>query len=148
MVTLLRPCTIRQIMIIFRQYLNRKILLGGTLLQPWPKTHSECESTLVEIMSFRPRNRVNTKKKGHHRDLKLHSAGVPGIYSCWRALFWLINQRWNLVGGTPNLDGGKRPPRPPYNLNTVSRVLGASEQAANWMYNSNKYTETLHHLMP
>ena len=23
-------------MIIFRQYLNRKILLGGTLLQPWP----------------------------------------------------------------------------------------------------------------
>ena len=26
-----------QIMIIFRQYLNRKILLGGTLLQPLPK---------------------------------------------------------------------------------------------------------------
>ena len=102
-----------------------------------------------------PKSSEYQKKKGHHRDLGLHSAGVSGIYSCWRALFWLINQRWNLVGGTPNLDGGtltldggKRPPRPRYNLNTVSRVLGASEQAANWMYNSNKHTETLHHLKP
>ena len=27
------------------------------------QTHSECETTLVESMSFRPRNRVKTKKK-------------------------------------------------------------------------------------
>ena len=27
------------------------------------QTHSECESTLMEIMSFRPRNQVKTKKK-------------------------------------------------------------------------------------
>ena len=34
------------------------------------QTHSKCESTLVEIMSFRPRNRVTTKKKGLLRKLK------------------------------------------------------------------------------
>ena len=35
-------------------------------------THSECETTLMEIMSFRFRNRVKTKKtkKGLHRKLK------------------------------------------------------------------------------
>ena len=81
MVTLLRPCIIRQIIIIFRQYLNRKILLGGRFCS-LDQAHSERESTLVEIMSFRPRNRVKTKKKGHHRDLGLNSAGVSGIYSC------------------------------------------------------------------
>ena len=70
------------------------------------QTHSECESTLVEIMSFRLRNRVKTKKKDHHRDMELNSAGVSGIYSCWRALFRLINQRLNLDGGMLNLDGG------------------------------------------
>ena len=92
MVTLLRPCIIRQIMIIFRQYLNRKILLGGRFCS-LDQTHSECESTLVEIESIRPRNRVNTKKKGQPRDLGLNLAGVSGIYSCLRALFCLINQR-------------------------------------------------------
>ena len=38
-----------------------KFCLGG-LFCSLDQTHSECESTLVEIMSFRPRNRVKSKK--------------------------------------------------------------------------------------
>ena len=92
------------------------------------QTHSECESTLVEIMAFRsqsrvktkkikkslhrksksfcPRNQVKTKKKGLHRNLGLNSTGICGIYSCCQALFRLFNQRSNLDGETLNLDGG------------------------------------------
>ena len=64
------------------------------------QTHSECENTLVEIMSFRSRNRVKTKKRSYskieeflsqkssedqkknrlHRNLRLNSAGICGIY--------------------------------------------------------------------
>ena len=50
------------------------------------QTHSECESTLVKIMSFRPRNQVKTKKrkinkhKGLQRNLGLNSAGICGIH--------------------------------------------------------------------
>ena len=90
--------------------------------------HSECKNTLVEIVFFRPRNRVNTKKKrsspkneeflspkssedqkkkGLHRHLGLNSAGICGIYSCCQALFCLFNQSSNLDGGTLNLDEGK-----------------------------------------
>ena len=89
-------------------------------------------------MSFRPRNRVNTKKKkvittiwdyiqpeflGFIRAEGPFLANQPALKSRWGTP--------NLDGGTLTLDGGKRPPRPRYNLNTVSRVLGASEQAAN-----------------
>ena len=116
------------------------------------QTHSKCESGLVEIMSFRPRNRVKAKKKGSspkieflspkssedqkikkkglHRNLRLNSAGICGIYSCWKALFRLIKQHSNLDGGplsldggTLNLDGGTLTldgeTRPPYNLSTA-----------------------------
>ena len=44
------------------QYSNSKILLGETVCS-LDQTHLECESTLVEIMSSRPRNRVKTKKQ-------------------------------------------------------------------------------------
>ena len=37
--------------------------MGGGRLCSLDQTHSECESTLVEVMCFRPRNRVKTKKK-------------------------------------------------------------------------------------
>ena len=90
------------------------------------QTHSECETTLVESMSFRPRNRVKTKKKGLHRKLKsfcpqnqvktkkkglhrnlgLKSPGICGIYLCFQAPFRLFNQRSNLDGGTLILDRG------------------------------------------
>ena len=56
-------------------------------------------------MSFRPRNLVKTKK-GLHRNLRLNSALIWGIYSCWQASVCLINQRSNLDGGTLNVDGG------------------------------------------
>ena len=69
---------------------------------------------------FFPRNQVKTKKK----KLRLYSAGICRIYSCWLALFRLIIQRSNLDGGTLNLDGGTLTldggTRPPYNLSTVS----------------------------
>ena len=44
------------------QCLNCKIFHGGRFCS-LDQTHSECESAFVEIMSFRPRNRVKTKKK-------------------------------------------------------------------------------------
>ena len=130
---MLRPCIIRQTMIIFSQHLHSKILHGGTLLQLY-QTHLECESTLVEIMSFRPRNRVKTKKRSSPR------FGTKFSRSFWD-LFVLtgpflsdqpaLKSRWEDakgVGGTLTIDGETRSP---YNLSTVSRVLGASEQAAN-----------------
>ena len=91
----------------------------------------------MEIMSFRFRNRVKTKKqkkvftenwrvfapessadqkKGLHRNLVLYSAGICGICLSCQALFRLISQRSNLDGGrkvgggTLTLDGGTRPP--------------------------------------
>ena len=87
------------------QYLNCKIFHGGRFCS-LDQTHSECESALMEFMSFRPRNRVKTKKKGLHRNLGLKSAGICGTYSCCQALFRLFNQRSNLDGGTLNLDWG------------------------------------------
>ena len=54
---------------------------------------------------FLPRNQVKTKKKGLHRSLGLYSAGICTVYSCWLAVFCLINQGSNLDGGTLNLDG-------------------------------------------
>ena len=73
----------------------------------------ECESTIVKIMSFRPRNWVQTKKKvftenwrvlspksnedqkkGLSRNMGLNSAGIYGIYSCWLAFFvWSISDQ-------------------------------------------------------
>ena len=54
------------------QYLNCKILHGERFCS-LDQMHSECEGTLVEIMSFRPRNRVETKRtkqKGLHQKSK------------------------------------------------------------------------------
>ena len=93
------------------------------------QTHSECESSLVEIMSFRPQNQVKTKKKGLHLNLALNSAGICGIYSCCVALFRLFNQRsnldegtLNLDGGTLNFDGGTRPSASPLQFKYCLRV--------------------------
>ena len=98
--------------------------MGGGRFCSLDQTHSECESSLVEIMSFRPRNQVKTKKKGLHSNLGLNSAGICGIYTCCEALFRLFNQRSNLDEGTLNLDGGTLNfdggTRPPYNLSTAS----------------------------
>ena len=83
-------------------------------------------------MSYRPRNRVKTKKKGLHRNLGLNSAGFCRIYSCFQALFRLLNQRSNLNGGTLNLNGGtltlEGGRRPSYNLSTG---LSISQQNGN-----------------
>ena len=109
------------------------------------QTHSECESTLVEIMSFRPRNRVKTKKKVFTKNwrvflpkIKLRPKrkrnstqfGTKFGWNLWD-LFVLtgpfssdrpaLKSRWgtlNLHGGTLIVDGGRVPPHPPYNLST------------------------------
>ena len=87
---------------------------------------------------FFPRNQVfSQKNEGLHRNLGLYWAGICGIYSYCQALFRLIIQRSNLDGGTIKslwedtksrwgtliLDGGRVPPRPPYNLTTALTVV-------------------------
>ena len=91
-------------------------------------------------MSFRPRNRVKkkrfsskfeeflspnqvkTKNKGLHRNLRLNSAGICGIYLCCLAIFCLFNQSSNLDGSTLNLDRGTLildgGTHPPFNYST------------------------------
>ena len=63
MVTLLRSCIIRQIMIIFRQHLNRKILLGGTLLQPWPNAFGMRKYFSGNYVFPSPKSSKDQKKK-------------------------------------------------------------------------------------
>ena len=77
------------------------------------QTHSECESTLVETMSFRSQNRVKTKKKrsspqlGTKFDRNSWDLFVlPGPFSSVQPV---LKARWgklNFNGGTLNLDGG------------------------------------------
>ena len=89
-------------------------------------------------MSFRPRNQVKTKKKRSSQRF-----GTKFSLSFWD-LFVLVGpflsdqpalkSRWGdakPLWGDVNSRRGKHPLRPPYSLSTVSRVLGASEQAAN-----------------
>ena len=112
MVTLLRPCIIRQIMIIFRQYVKTEKFCSGGRFCSLDQTHSECESTLVEVMSFCPRNRVTTtKKRSSPRfgttfsrsfwDLFVLKcpflANQPALKSRWgdaKPRWWDANSRW------------------------------------------------------
>ena len=84
------------------------------------QTHSECERTLVEIMSYRNRNQVKTKKKvftflvfrkvrqfriKFGRNL-LDLFALTGPFSSYQPA---LKSRWgtlNLDGVTLNLDGG------------------------------------------
>ena len=90
------------------------------------QTHPECESTLVEIMSFRPRNRVKTKKTRSSRQFGTKFGGNLWDFFMLSGPFLSVQStlkpRWgtlNLNGGTLNLnegtltlDRGARPPRP------------------------------------
>ena len=119
----------RQMRYRFDQYLNCKILHGGTLLQPlpnafgmqkyfggyyffpYPKSSKDQKKKDLhqKFNSFRPRNQVKTKtKKGLQRHLGLHLAGICGIYLCCQALFRLFNQHSNFDGGTLPLTEGTR----------------------------------------
>ena len=88
-----------------------KFCMGGRFCSLC-QTHSDCESTSGEIMSFRPRNRVKTKKKGSSpqfgtifgRNLcdlfvltDVFSFDHPALKSRWGTL--------NLDRRTPTIDG-------------------------------------------
>ena len=90
----------------YNQYLNCNILHGGTLLQPWPNFYGnyvipsprpkQMSSTKLDV--FFSGNKVESKKKGLHRNLGLYLAGICWIYSCWLALDRFIIQRLNFDG--------------------------------------------------
>ena len=96
------------------QYLNYKILHGGTLLHPWPNVSGNYVIPSLQLKCFfpetswRPKKGLRRKlkcfflksseeqKKGLHRNLGLYSAGICRIHSCWLALDLFIIQRSNL----------------------------------------------------
>ena len=118
-----------------QQYLNCKILHGGTLLQPWPNFSGNYVIPSPQLKGFFPETRWRQKKglcrklkyffpeikrkpkkkekrKRLHRNLGLYSAGICRIYSCCLALDRSIIRRSSLDGwtskfqwGTLNLDG-------------------------------------------
>ena len=116
--------------------------MGGRFCS-FDQTHSECENTSVEVMSFRPRNRVKSKKKRVSRKLKSlcprnqvktkkkkKKRSSPQFGTKFGRNLWdlfgmtgpvspdqpALKSRWgtlNLDGGMLTIDGGRIPPRPP-----------------------------------
>ena len=70
------------------------------------QTQSECESFLVEIMLFRPRNRVKTEEKASLQFGTKFGRNVWDLFVL-TGLFRLINQRSYFDGRTLNLYGGR-----------------------------------------
>ena len=67
------------------------------------------------------------QKKSLHRNSRVYSTGIYGIYTCCQAFFRLIIQRLILDGETLNFDGGtlalNGETRPPYSLSRGYRRI-------------------------
>ena len=118
----------------YLQALNGKILLGVTLLQPRPNAFGMQtyfsgnyvfpSPKLSEDQKKRSLPQFGTKISRSFWDLFVLKgpflSNQPALKSRWgdaKPRWWDANSRWGKAS--------------PYNLSTVSRVLGASEQAAN-----------------
>ena len=119
-------CTVR-----YSQYLNCKILHGGTLLQPWPTlqkvsgndvfpspklNEDQKKSSSPQIGVSFPRNQVNRKKKSSPQFATIFGRKFVGSFSLgWLFFLWSSGAQLSM-GGRSLLMGGRVPPPSPYNL--------------------------------
>ena len=112
--------------LLYKQYLNCKILHGDTLLQPWPNfrenyvipsqqlNDDQKKRSSPKIEVFFPQNHVKTNKKRVFTSIwdYLRPEFVGFIRAGWLLIVSSssaqisMSRRLNLDGGTPNLDGG------------------------------------------
>ena len=131
------------------QYLNCKILHGGTLLKPWPSFSGDyvipspqlnenqkkglrrkLKCFFLEI-KWRPQKQVFASVWDYIRPEFLEFIRVGWPFFVWLSSVQIsLGGRLNLNRGTPNLDGGTltldEGTRPPYNLSTAYMEINCS----------------------